>query len=147
MPLTYQLCKNGTRFIKLNNVRVGLIKLLDIKELGGYISYLFVYPKYQNQGIGSQALRDTLAEFSGEGVSLYVKADNQSAIRFYKRHGFFICCTTNNKNKHYLMAKQLVAETLTKPQPLLAMSWKPLNANPFPINPPANEAFTRLFKV
>lgn len=46
----------------------------------------YLLPGWRGRGIGSRVLRDILS--SCRTVSLYAFADNQGAVRFYKRLGF-----------------------------------------------------------
>lgn len=52
------------------------------QELGG----LFVQPHYQNRGIGYELVRFTQGEYCQIEVDVF--AENQKAVRFYKKCGF-----------------------------------------------------------
>ena len=50
---------------------------------------LFVFPEFQNQGIGTQVLKDCLRESDGK-LFFYVFKENTGALRLYERLGFRI---------------------------------------------------------
>lgn len=50
------------------------------------LGHLYVHPRYQRRGIGSQLLAKT-KELRPEGFSLWTFPVNESACRFYERHG------------------------------------------------------------
>lgn len=73
--------------------------LLD-GDMAGYFSLVpgetrneldsfFLFPKYQNKGVGTQILRECQS-FSEKPIFLYVFRCNEKAISFYKRSGFRI---------------------------------------------------------
>src|SRR5690606_12013894 len=58
-----------------------------------YVSFLFVTPLLQNQGIGSLLLRrmESMLELEGfDRVQLDTFADNVRAVHFYQHHGYQI---------------------------------------------------------
>ncbi len=109
--LTYNKCKNGTRFIKFGLKTLGRIQILDFNEPGCFINYFYIKPKYQNIGIGSKVLQDIFQECRDlglEGISLFVDVNNERAIKLYKRLGFVIGFTTKKKlGIFYCMFKQI----------------------------------------
>lgn len=57
----------------------------------GMIHNLYVRPSHRDQGVGAallDAAEDALAEEGAEVVTLEAMADNEAAIRFYRRHGY-----------------------------------------------------------
>jgi len=57
----------------------------------GYISTIGVSPEYRKQGLASYMLEQMAAELQELGcrtIALHVKADNEAAIRFYRKQGF-----------------------------------------------------------
>ena len=62
----------------------GFISLLDKDNIGA----LFVKPIYQSQKIGSKLLRYVLRNKTSANLKVYTK--NESAINFYRFHGFKI---------------------------------------------------------
>lgn len=108
-----RIYKSGkiTLSVNLRKKRVGTITFMDIDQPAFYILYLNVDDKYMNKGIGTFLIKESIRQAISRGctaVSLYVKTDNDNAIRFYKRLGFFISLTTKKKNNdHYLMTKIL----------------------------------------
>ena len=64
-----------------------------------YIGSLAVKHTHQNQGVGNQFFSDALSLLKSEGlkrVELLVAADNDVAIKFFKRFGFVVEGTHNN---------------------------------------------------
>lgn len=104
-----KIYKNGKITIKLKNK--GSIWIYDIDKIGGYISRIYIYPKYQNKGCGTELLNKAVELFKASGcesVRLHVSCENSGAIRLYKKQGFFIIVkVSKKKNPHYLMAMQL----------------------------------------
>jgi ribosomal protein S18 acetylase RimI-like enzyme len=81
--------KKSGRFMSL----FSLIEERHIKEMPNPHWYLFmlgVSPSYQNQGIGSTLLQPILKQANSDGLPCYLQTSTESAIRFYKRHGFEI---------------------------------------------------------
>lgn len=55
------------------------------------LTTLATHPSFQNQGIGTQFIRELMAVLKREGVKrvdLHTEADNPVAINFYKKLGF-----------------------------------------------------------
>lgn len=92
--------------------RIANVKLLDINQPASYILYLNVEDRFMNRGIGTFLMNEIIRKSLIRGcraISLYVKIDNENAIRFYKNHGFFISLFSPKKDigDHYLMTKVL----------------------------------------
>lgn len=63
------------------------------KNNSGHIISLAVHPKFRRKGVGSILLEEALKSMKNEGISLVkleVNENNNSAINFYKKHGFKI---------------------------------------------------------
>lgn len=72
-------------------------------EDGEYeIDDLYVFPDFQNQGIGSKVINDCCAKVN-EPVILYVFIKNERAVSLYQRLGFRIIKTI--RNSRYIMKK------------------------------------------
>ena len=56
---------------------------------GGYLDCLYLTPEARNRGLGARLLSKAKVE-SPEGLSLWVLARNEGAIRFYAREGFCV---------------------------------------------------------
>ena len=57
----------------------------------GVIHNLYVRPSHRDQGVGAallDAAESALAEEGADVVALEAMADNEAAIRFYRRHGY-----------------------------------------------------------
>ena len=63
-----------------------------------YISGLYLLPKHQNQGIGSQVINLLSSEAKAHNLParLRVLNANPAARRFYERHGFVVIDETEN---------------------------------------------------
>lgn len=61
---------------------------------------LYVFPQYQNMGIGSEILKKCISE-TNLSIFLYVFANNKRAVALYQRLGFDI--TETIKNSRYIM--------------------------------------------
>ena len=66
------------------------------------IDDLYIFPAYQNQGIGSGVVKKCCASVNGT-VMLYVFIKNQRAVSLYQRLGFVICETIHSSR--YIMRK------------------------------------------
>jgi ribosomal protein S18 acetylase RimI-like enzyme len=53
------------------------------------LGHLYVHPDYQRRGLGSQLLEKTKA-LRPEGFTLWTFPHNESACRFYERHGLTV---------------------------------------------------------
>ncbi len=72
-------------------------------ENGEYeLDDLFVFPKYQNRGIGTEIIRKCCLSV-GTSVILYVFIKNEKALALYQRLGFEIIRTVNGSR--YIMKK------------------------------------------
>ena len=49
---------------------------------------LYLYPRFQGQGIGTAVLRRVIADTAPDGLFLYVFVKNTGAVRLYERMGF-----------------------------------------------------------
>ena len=73
-------------------------KTSDILEDAGHrgeplliLRALFVLPAYQRQGLGDELLKSLFATYKGATWLLFLEEENQSAMAFFKAHGFFPC--------------------------------------------------------
>ena len=75
--------------IEIDGVRVGMIQLFDEPD-AIEIGEIQIQPSYQNRGIGTRLLRDTIdrAHEQRKKVSLSVALKNERAYRLYARLGF-----------------------------------------------------------
>lgn len=72
-------------------------------EDGEYeIDDLYIFPEYQNQGIGSEVIKKCCLSVNAP-VMLYVFIKNEKAVVLYKRLGFEIVQTVNSSR--YIMRK------------------------------------------
>lgn len=75
---------NSTTYVYKSNDEIkGFLSLVD-----NYIAALFIDPKYQGNGIGTQLLN--FAKNSHSILQLNVYKENESAIAFYLAQGFII---------------------------------------------------------
>ena len=70
-----------------NNKLIGLIEVLDDKELNAYIHYLLVHPACQNQGIGSSLIK-RVKQIYKNYLYLIVICENKTTVPFYEKLGF-----------------------------------------------------------
>lgn len=66
----------------------------------GVIHNVYVRPSHRDEGVGAallEAAEEALADRGAEVVSLEAMADNEAAIRFYRRHGYDIHRVTLEK--------------------------------------------------
>lgn len=118
METSYKKFNNGKLLLKLGKETIGMLWLKDMDQPSPYISHVHIYQAYRNEGYGSKMLTDTIKRIlllKKEAVSLHVGISNSGAIRFYRKHGFFIACTTtepgydaltDKTERHYLMVKK-----------------------------------------
>ncbi len=91
----------GTEIIVRGGRDVGLARI-EREADHIYIRHLYVLPEAQNQGIGSQIMRDVLDEARKKKVPvrLHVLKVNGPARTFYEKHGFRVVDETRT---HYRM--------------------------------------------
>jgi GNAT superfamily N-acetyltransferase len=77
-----------TRYIVQDGMQVGFVVVKPVDD-GLLLDHLYVHPACQHRGIGSEVLRQILAEADGHGRCVRVGAlKGSDANRFYVRHGF-----------------------------------------------------------
>ena len=72
-----------------------VVGYIGIEPIEGYakISKLYMLEDQQGKGYGSGAMRFIFERarcWNVSGLQLFVNKDNEGAIRFYKKHGFYI---------------------------------------------------------
>lgn len=77
-------------FIMFHDRKVGFVHLGNRGAAIDWLEDIFVLPKYQNQGIGSQAIQliETLVKEYSDSLYIEAAAKNEKAIRLYHRLGF-----------------------------------------------------------
>ena len=75
---------------------------------GGFLNHLYVHPDHQGRGIGAALLDRAKAE-AAAGLSLWTFEPNKRAIRFYERHGFVTCETTDGQGNQEKIPDRLMA--------------------------------------
>ncbi len=90
--------------IELDGVRVGMIQLFEQPD-AIELREIQIHPSYQNRGIGTLLLRDTVsrAHSHHKKVSLSTGLQNHSAVRLYERLGFVHVAQTET---HYHMRSE-----------------------------------------
>jgi ribosomal protein S18 acetylase RimI-like enzyme len=85
--------------IEVNGTRVGMIQLFDQPDTVE-VGEIQVQPGYQNRGIGTYVLRDTIdkAHRQRKKVFLAVGLKNDKALRLYQRLGFRQVARTDTHN-------------------------------------------------
>lgn len=109
--VSYRYFKNGKINLLVNNILIGALTIFDLDKPSAYIQNIDVKSRYQNKGYGSMLLNKAIEQLTTqESVSLYVAIENEKAMRFYRRHGFFIVLYVKKKGKkaHYLMTNPLI---------------------------------------
>lgn len=77
-----------TWHIVMGGIPVGFVVVKPVDD-GLLLDHFYVHPAYQGRGIGSQVLRQVLAEADGHGRWVRVGAlKGSDSNRFYVRHGF-----------------------------------------------------------
>ena len=80
--------RGGISSVEIDSVRVGMIQLFDDPD-GVEIGELQIQPSYQNRGIGTRLLRDTIDRRTSSAEDfLSVALKNDRAYRLYERLGF-----------------------------------------------------------
>ena len=79
-----------------------------------FIGKLIIDPDFQNQGIGTNLLRNLIKELTLNNIKqviLEVRKNNKKAIRFYQKHGFEITDTISkfykNEENAYVMSTNI----------------------------------------
>lgn len=85
-----------------DGVKIGYYHFFKNKNGQYEIDDLYIFPKYQCKGVGSQIIQKCYSAVS-EPVFLYVFIKNQRAYNLYKRHGFEVVETLNNTR--YIMKR------------------------------------------
>ena len=70
-----------------DNKLVGLIEVLDDKELTAYIHYLLVHPSCQNRGIGTSLIK-RVKQIYKDYLYLIVICENKNTVSFYEKQDF-----------------------------------------------------------
>lgn len=84
-----ELTKSKVYFIKKEGQIVGNIGYEMKSEEHAEITGLMVDPRYQNQGIGHEALNAILDELNGlKRIDLVTHPENEQALSLYLSHGF-----------------------------------------------------------
>lgn len=92
-PVIEKYIKKLDRFMPLDRNRVlasvegKIVGFIDWEE--NKIEYLFVQPKYWENGIGTQLLAFSEKEIGGD-VEVVCLQDNERAIKFYEKNGYKI---------------------------------------------------------
>lgn len=107
MKITYNQLKNfifesnDSNFYKvlINGKEVGKYGLSfyeDIKAVG--IGSFEIYPQYRNKGYGTRVINQIIDKYKDkyDWIYCFVEADNEGAIRFYKRIGTVSTAKTNS---------------------------------------------------
>ncbi len=87
------LARNTSLVACLENRIVGFVAWRE----GGFLPWLYVDPKHQGQGVGTQLLRDAMDSIGPEAWTL-AKAGNNPAISLYLKHGMEIVMTRDAEN-------------------------------------------------
>lgn len=79
----FAVCAPGGTLIGVTCVRYPWLR-------GGYLELFGLFEAYQRQGIGSEIIRwfEDQSRLRGGNIWVSVSAFNDSAYRFYRRHGF-----------------------------------------------------------
>jgi ribosomal protein S18 acetylase RimI-like enzyme len=87
--------QDDTRIITLDGQEIGWV---EFRRTGDelFLKQLYISPRHQQRGIGSQVLRLLREEQRGsaESMALFVLKNNP-AFRFYERHGFVVVRETH----------------------------------------------------
>lgn len=89
----YESCPWGFWTAQYYQRLVGFIIGVPFSETFGKILMIGVSPSMRNKGVGSQLLQRLLNEFEKKQITtieLEVAVSNLAAIKFYKKHHFFI---------------------------------------------------------
>ena len=89
----------------------GIVRVDDFSDCYE-LSFFFVNPAIQHQGVGQYILRWILIRFKGKKIVLYVYKDNDRAIHIYQKYGFEIVETAYGRGykpdePHYVMQKDV----------------------------------------
>jgi ribosomal protein S18 acetylase RimI-like enzyme len=91
------------RIVVLDGENIGVITI-ERREDELYLSELYILPDYQRLGIGTQLLRELLAEAAQQGLPVALRVlKGNPALRFYQRLGFRIVDETET---HYNMKRE-----------------------------------------
>lgn len=91
----------ASQIIVVAGAAVGVLKLEE-RDGDCFVGLVEITPAWQGQGLGSEVMRDVLAEAFGRGqaVSLHVLKANPAARRLYERLGFRVVET---REERYVM--------------------------------------------
>lgn len=68
------------------NFIIGFLALQKRSRNEGYIAELFIDPRFQGKGFGSELLNNTKDLY--QSLSIHVYQKNEDAVKFYKQHKF-----------------------------------------------------------
>lgn len=80
----------GLKNIKKTLAREAIIKKIQPKELMYYLWFIGVDPEYQNTGIGSELLKELIADSKLKQRSIYLETSTLKNLPWYKKFGFNI---------------------------------------------------------
>src|SRR5262249_23746787 len=83
---------------------VGMSEIVGMAELepGGFIDYLYVHPRWQNQGVGKALLKAVETEASRIGVQLLFADVSVTAKGFFLAQGFEVTQAKSNQIQGHL---------------------------------------------
>lgn len=98
---SYGIDQEKIEFIAMDNDKITGHISLDVNEYSAGITWMFVEPTYQNQGIGKALMTDVIAlckDRELEAISLSVSSGNRqhNLIKYYKKFGFVISYEYDN---------------------------------------------------
>ncbi len=80
----------GIRNIKKTLAREAIISKIQPKELKYYLWFIGVDPEYQNQGIGSDFLKEIIKDSEDKERPIYLETSTIKNLPWYKKFGFNI---------------------------------------------------------
>ena len=101
---TENFSTENTKIILVDDVAVGTVDVKE-EEKRIFLSGLYLFPEYQNKGIGTAIIKDIekKAKEAGKRLELEVLHVNKRAQKLYKRLGFTLIKGDDTK---YLMYKE-----------------------------------------
>ena len=97
-----ETCIDEYTTIYVDGEKAGYYHFYQNEDAQYELDDLYIFPEFQNQGIGSQVIRKCCSSVN-EPVILYVFVKNHRAVSLYKRFGFEIVRTI--KDSRYIMKK------------------------------------------
>jgi len=97
----------GLKNIKKTLARESKIKKIQPKEMMCYLWFIGVDPEYQNEGIGSNLLKEIIEDSKQKNRPIYLETSTLKNLPWYKKFGFYIYHELDLSYKLFFLKREL----------------------------------------